>query len=282
MMKCEIFCANQLCNPKPSKDSARDWFRALVVFSQLLVKEAFMSHTAAPIKIKTLKPVCLNTPSQRSRISVNLKSKCTNIGHANRVNKPLRTSKECPIRALFRTGRSVTRAVGPRSTLRRGRSCCGGGLSWGERPDVNQVDGTKARISIAEVMAAQWCFCWVFFCLWFVWIGITCHFNLCFVIYFWFLLPDARCYLFFFQTNDLEGSMESAQLFFEKTAWQLSNLLSGSSLLTGLAQVFDYLGLWARKGIKRTQWNLVHPTRIGLFWRVCLDKLSKNHQTQNQ
>ena len=122
-----------------------------------------MSHTAAPIKIKTLKPVCLNTPSQRFRISVNLKSKCTNIGHANRVNKPLRTSRECPIRALFRTGRSVTRAVGPRSTLRRGRSCCGGGLGWGERPDVNQVDGTKARISIAEVMAAQWCFCWVFF-----------------------------------------------------------------------------------------------------------------------
>lgn len=122
-----------------------------------------MSHTAAPIKIRTLKPVCLNTPSQRFRISVNLKSKCTNIGHANRVNKPFRTSRECPIRALFRTGRSVTRAVGPRSTLRRGRSCCGGGLSWGERPDVNQVDGTKARISIAEVMAAQWCFCWVSF-----------------------------------------------------------------------------------------------------------------------
>ena len=122
-----------------------------------------MSHTAAPIKIRTLKPVCLNTPSQRFRISVNLKSKCTNIGQANRVNKPLRTSKECPSRALFRTGRSVTRAVKPpRSTLRRGRSCGGGGPSvWGEKPDVNQVEGTKARISIAEVMAAiQWCFCW--------------------------------------------------------------------------------------------------------------------------
>jgi len=106
-----------------------------------------------------------------------------------------------------------------------------------------------------------------------------CYFKLLFVIYFEFLLL-LRCYLLIHLSLKRTFWGVAWNLFnsFWKKASQLSNLLSGSSLLTGLAQVFDYLGLWARKGSKRTQWNFVHPTRIGRFWRVCLGKLSKNHQ----